>query len=77
LNKYLGQDNFTIYLVKVLVAWIFNDYVNCGTPYEQPEMNALSKYIQEPVSSEISDITPYTDAHISILHVKYTEKTDD
>jgi len=30
-----------------------------------------------PLSSEISDFTPYAHAQRNILHVKYAEKTDD
>jgi len=30
-----------------------------------------------PVSSEISDFTPYAHAQGNILHIKYSEKTDD
>jgi len=30
-----------------------------------------------PVSSEISDFTPYAHAKSNILHIKYAEKTDD
>jgi len=41
LNKHPGYDYFTIYLKKVLRTWIFNTYVNCGTPYKQAEVNAL------------------------------------
>jgi len=41
LNKHPEDDCFTIYLKKVLLAWIFNAYVNCGTPYKQAEMNTL------------------------------------
>jgi len=32
---------------------------------------------ESPVSSEISDFTPYAHAQSNILHVKYAEKTDD
>jgi len=32
LNKHPGDDYFTIYLKKVLLGWIFNAFVNCGTP---------------------------------------------
>jgi len=45
LNKHTGADYFTMYLKKVLLAWILNVYVNCGTPYKQVEMNAL-RYVQ-------------------------------
>jgi len=30
-----------------------------------------------PVSSEMSDFTPYAHAQSNILHIKYAEKTDD
>jgi len=30
-----------------------------------------------PVSSEISDFTPYAHAQSNILHIKYAEKTDE
>jgi len=30
-----------------------------------------------PVSSEISDFTPYAHAQSNIQHIKYAEKTDD
>ena len=39
-NKHPGDDYFTIYLQKVLLAWIFNACVNCVTPYKQAEMNS-------------------------------------
>ena len=32
---------------------------------------------ESPVSSKISDFTPYAHAQSNILHVKYAEKTDD
>jgi len=32
---------------------------------------------ESPVSSEISDFTPYALAQSNILHIKYAEKTDD
>jgi len=32
---------------------------------------------ESPVSSEISDFTPYAHAQSNILHMKYAEKTDD
>ena len=32
---------------------------------------------ESPVSSEISDFTPYAHAQSNILHIKYAEKTDD
>jgi len=32
---------------------------------------------ESPVSSEISDFTPYAHAQSNILHTKYAEKTDD
>jgi len=32
---------------------------------------------ESPVSSEISDLTPYAHAQNNILHAKYAEKTDD
>jgi len=33
--------------------------------------------LREPVSSKISDITPYTHPEGNILLIKYIEKTDD
>ena len=39
--KYHYYYYFTLYLKKVLLAWIFNIDVNCGTPCKQAEMNAL------------------------------------
>jgi len=42
LSKHPGDvDYFTIFLKKVLFAWIFKANVNCGTPYKQAEMNAF------------------------------------
>ena len=32
---------------------------------------------ESPVSSEISDFTPYVHSQSNILHIKYAEKTDD
>jgi len=32
---------------------------------------------ESPVSSEISDFTPYAHAQSNILHIKHAEKTDD
>jgi len=32
---------------------------------------------ESPVSSEISDFTPYAHAQSNIQHIKYAEKTDD
>jgi len=32
---------------------------------------------ESPVSSEMSDFTPYAHAQSNILHIKYAEKTDD
>ena len=32
---------------------------------------------ESPVSSEISDFTPYVHAQSNIQHIKYAEKTDD
>jgi len=32
---------------------------------------------ESPVSSEISDFTPYAHAQRNIQHTKYAEKTDD
>jgi len=32
---------------------------------------------ESPVSSEISDFTPYAHVQINILDIKYAKKTDD
>ena len=32
---------------------------------------------ESPVSSKISDFTPYAHAKSNILHIKYAKKTDD
>ena len=32
---------------------------------------------ESPMSSKISDFTPYAHAQSNILHIKYVEKTDD
>jgi len=37
LNTHPEDVYFTIYLKKVVLAWMFNAYVNCGTPYKQAE----------------------------------------
>jgi len=40
-KKHPEDDYFIIHLKKVLLAWIFNANINCGTPYKQAEINAL------------------------------------
>jgi len=34
------------------------------------------KFLHDPVSSEISDFTPFTHTQSNILHTKYDDKTD-
>jgi len=44
---------------------------------DKTERFATALEAESPVSSEISDFTPYAHALSNILHIKYAEKTDD
>jgi len=44
---------------------------------DKTERFTIALEAESPVSSEISDFTPYTHAQSNILYIKYAEKTDE
>jgi len=49
----------------------------CTTLVNKKQRFTTALEAESPVSSKISDFTPYAHAQSNILHIKYAEKTDD
>ena len=67
-NVFLPADTKSIVYKHTHSAQRWLIYTECFTTALEAE---------SPVSSEISDFTPYAHARNNILHIKYAEKTDD